>query len=289
MAISYALFGMDHRLKSQEAIVRKLDMMGDIFERGVKDVLRYSVIFDYAGLAEATQGFIAGNLEPKGYTTLRLKDTFRRGELSPGINAVLLAPKDTVFEIQFHTPESYDFRHRLAPEIYARLKKPMRPESPGMIQVNDDPPRYNVLHPTAAILRDIAHRELVTLSTQVLTLAGVPEEPPAPAGERGMYRYFQAQNITEPVFLFRWPDNGLSFVEQDRDEVECMVRGSTADGWTRSRWEFLLDEFRAGWWSELQDRITEQQATAIIAEWKEQDEDNPLWVEADQPEGVPHH
>jgi N12 class adenine-specific DNA methylase len=105
--------GLRNRLKTQGSLSRKVRDKSLLKGRpqadiaaGMNDVLRYTMILDpdqyAAGAQSVLDGFVA-----RGFTIVDADNTWAPGNVYQGINAVLRAPNGALFELQFHTPESF--------------------------------------------------------------------------------------------------------------------------------------------------------------------------------------
>lgn len=108
-----SLAGLAFRLKSKESLARKVlldahtkEIPLDEAAGAIHDVLRYTLCIepdDYA--AKATEALT--DLESKGYDVVKFKNTWD-DDLYKGINTQIKAPSGIVFELQIHTPDSFE-------------------------------------------------------------------------------------------------------------------------------------------------------------------------------------
>lgn len=105
--------GLKNRLKTQDSLSRKVRDKSLLKGRpqadiaaGMNDVLRYTMLLDPNQYAAGAQSVLAGFVA-RGYTIVDADNTWAPGNVYQGINAVLRAPDGTLFELQFHTPESF--------------------------------------------------------------------------------------------------------------------------------------------------------------------------------------
>ncbi len=104
--------GFKHRIKSKESYLRKI--RSDYSENGnsfeINDIIRYTYTSDKETLAERTQKAIA-NFENKGYNTVKVKN-YWLDDTNPynGVNTIVQADNGQKFEVQYHTPESYQLK-----------------------------------------------------------------------------------------------------------------------------------------------------------------------------------
>lgn len=109
------LVGLDFRLKSQESLARKIlldahteEISLDESASKIRDVLRYTLCMnpdDY--VSKATE--VLKGLESKGYVVVKFKNTWDN-DIYKGINTNIKAPSGIVFELQLHTPDSFEVK-----------------------------------------------------------------------------------------------------------------------------------------------------------------------------------
>ena len=109
------LVGLDYRLKTVESLRRKIlsdshDMEVSLEEAAanINDSLRYTIVADDAEYADITKKTL-DTLSAMGMTVFKFKNYWADDSRSyQGINVNLKTPEGVVFELQFHTPDSYD-------------------------------------------------------------------------------------------------------------------------------------------------------------------------------------
>ncbi|MFV0413861.1 MAG: hypothetical protein ACK5L3_11465, partial [Oscillospiraceae bacterium] len=128
-----SLQGLEFRLKSMDSFSRKVwsaSQKGNAAEAktlaGVHDLIRYTIttnpnqyVDDYSAAIEL--------LKDKGYTLVRVKNSWGIENTSYwGVNTILEAPNQQAFELQFHTPESFNLKNGTLHTLYeeARLLSP---------------------------------------------------------------------------------------------------------------------------------------------------------------------
>jgi hypothetical protein len=124
--------GLDHRLKELDSLKRKLAT--DIAEHppgarhpvdamlGIQDNIRYTAGFDDARFADSAAG-MARDLKAQGFEELKFRNTFG-SEGYQGINTNWRDPQTGhVFEVQFHTPASFEAKTATHP-LYAEMRLP---------------------------------------------------------------------------------------------------------------------------------------------------------------------
>lgn len=121
------MYGYDFRIKSETSLERKVDdkvregMTRDQAAASIKDALRYTVGFQPDEYAPGLNTVIGG-LEKRGYTTVEAKNYWPKGDTYSGINCVMRSPDGQVFELQFHTPDSYAAKEYENHALYERYR-----------------------------------------------------------------------------------------------------------------------------------------------------------------------
>ncbi|MGL4283098.1 MAG: hypothetical protein ACRCSI_05580, partial [Eubacterium aggregans] len=135
--------GLEYRLKSPSSIYEKMydrEEMVDIDE--IKDIIRYTEIFSADTLAQGTADSLKA-YEALGYTIIKVKNTFVDENASyKGINTAMEMPNGQVFEIQFHTPASYEVKEE-SHKLYEEYRL-LSPEDPKSIAIEDEMNAKNV-------------------------------------------------------------------------------------------------------------------------------------------------
>ena len=109
------LQGLEHRLKTKSSTLRKLKKMHfDAPELPLKklklsDALRYTIeVSDQPeGHYVKTVQTVLKDLETQGYKILKVKNYWPKGDNYSGVNTVLANAEGFEWELQFHTPSSY--------------------------------------------------------------------------------------------------------------------------------------------------------------------------------------
>ena len=106
------LDGLEYRIKSPSSVFEKVYLRPEttpILE--MHDIVRYTEIQAAENLVATTQKTIA-DLESRGYEIIKLKNTWI-DDINPynGINAQVKSPEGQIFELQFHTPESFTLKN----------------------------------------------------------------------------------------------------------------------------------------------------------------------------------
>jgi len=127
------LEGFEYRIKKPESVIKKIthDSMGrpltQTNKRSIKidklnDLLRYTQTYDNERLAVATLDSIE-LLQDKGYRLERIIDTFPdKDSAYKGINAVFSDPGGNRFELQYHTPQSYNLKNGELHQLYEQSR-----------------------------------------------------------------------------------------------------------------------------------------------------------------------
>ncbi len=120
-----SLTGLEYRFKSEESTSRKIiknahDMEVSPTEAAstINDVLRYTMIIQEADYVKEV-GNTVDALVSKGYTLYIFKNYWANDSVAYlGINSTFRTPGGTMFELQFHTPLSYDTKGNKAHKYY---------------------------------------------------------------------------------------------------------------------------------------------------------------------------
>lgn len=124
--------GLEYRLKSMDSLKRKIEteMTAGISEQqaidNIKDVIRYTAIFSPENFVTQYREMQSA-LEKQGYKTIIVKNTWRDGAVYKGINTFIttLVKKDNViFEMQYHTSESFALKNGELHQLYERFRDP---------------------------------------------------------------------------------------------------------------------------------------------------------------------
>ncbi len=124
-----SLVGFEHRLKTRRSLTRKIRLI--LSEGGAKtpakvtinDALRYTlqVPDTPAGRYLSTIKTTLARLSKLGHRVVKLKNYWPRGDNYSGVNSVLITPRKLRWELQFHTPRSYQAQKATRPQ-YERLR-----------------------------------------------------------------------------------------------------------------------------------------------------------------------
>lgn len=92
--------------------------------RGVNDAVRYTFCSEPATYQDAYWN-IKGMLEERGYTMFYSKNHWRDDPEYKGINSRWVTPEGQRFELQFHTPESFNAKQEVTHDSYERIRNPL--------------------------------------------------------------------------------------------------------------------------------------------------------------------
>jgi hypothetical protein len=122
------LRGLDFRLKARESLARKIqtDAINDnvtieVAASKIGDSIRYTMVADPKDYA-ATIRNVVSDLERDGYQVIKQKNYWQAGNGYKGFNTSILDPNGFKFELQFHTPKSYDVKDP-SHELYEESRK----------------------------------------------------------------------------------------------------------------------------------------------------------------------
>lgn len=115
---SMGMEGFEYRLKGWDSFLRKIKSKGPDYE--VKDVIRYTMTAPADALAQKVLDTMKA-MEEQGCKTVIVKNTWDDPTSAyKGINTTVQTPDGTMFELQYHTPESYamkDSTHKIYEEL----------------------------------------------------------------------------------------------------------------------------------------------------------------------------
>lgn len=129
------LEGLEFRIKSLESLVRKITKEPDA---KIRDVLRYTVVADSDDMTDMFAAFVE-NISAKGYNINAVKN-YWNNPTNPynGINANFLTPDKFEFELQFHTPESFEMKNGKLHELYEKARVITDTESQEYIRLQGE-------------------------------------------------------------------------------------------------------------------------------------------------------
>lgn len=124
--------GLEYRLKSMDSLKRKVEteVLAGISEQqaieSIKDVIRYTALFSPEHFVEQYKQMQVA-LEKQGYKTIVVKNTWQENAVYKGINTFIttLVEKDNfIFEMQYHTKESFELKNGTLHQLYERFRDP---------------------------------------------------------------------------------------------------------------------------------------------------------------------
>ncbi|MEE3691307.1 minor capsid protein [Glaesserella parasuis] len=128
--------GLEYRLKSLESLKRRVEteVLAGISEKqainSVKDVIRYTAILDVNNFV-LQYDKIQSALEKQGYFTVVVKNTWKDGAVYKGVNTfvtTLIKKDNVVFELQYHTQQSFDLKNGVLHNLYEQFRDPATPQ-----------------------------------------------------------------------------------------------------------------------------------------------------------------
>ncbi|MDQ6900560.1 MAG: hypothetical protein M3072_13820 [Candidatus Dormibacteraeota bacterium] len=126
------LEGLEHRLKEVDSLTDKVDRTmraeGVSAEQAgdrVPDSLRYTMTYSNETHSEAVDSAL-GKLRDGGYQVGDIKNYWMEGNAYKGINVNMTDPQGQAFELQFHTPESYESKME-SHDLYEIERDPDQP------------------------------------------------------------------------------------------------------------------------------------------------------------------
>lgn len=125
------MVGLEYRLKTKESYLRKVNtdsknsIDGKIIDqtiKGTNDVIRYT----YQGSADklVDKYFEVNNrLSDKGYSEIKVKNFWmNKSSAYKGVNCTFEHPNGQKFEVQFHTPESFELKNGELHKLYEEAR-----------------------------------------------------------------------------------------------------------------------------------------------------------------------
>jgi hypothetical protein len=125
------MVGLEFRFKSRESTIGKIksrmqrDNLENPRDASIRDSLRYTMRFtdQPAGHHDDAVAGVLALMESTGHTVLTVRNYWPRGDDYSGINTTLKAPNGIAWELQFHTPASFDLKMSTH-VIYEQVRKP---------------------------------------------------------------------------------------------------------------------------------------------------------------------
>lgn len=126
------LVGLENRLKSPSSIKRKIEAeVTDGFSKSmsankIRDAIRYTTVFkekDFVTRYKAMQYLLA----IKGYKTIIVKNTWKNDSAYKGVNTFIQNEDGDIFEMQYHTQQSFDLKNGSLHKLYEQFRDPKTP------------------------------------------------------------------------------------------------------------------------------------------------------------------
>lgn len=131
--------GAKYRVKSRKSYFKKIGRKCNPREKGyeVKDILRYTYTASGEELVEKILKVIE-MYSNSGYNTVEIKNYWLDGQ-NPynGINTTVRSPEGLTFELQYHTPESFEVKNGKMHELYERQRPIKDVSSRAYIELGD--------------------------------------------------------------------------------------------------------------------------------------------------------
>lgn len=135
LKVSGEMFGLEHKFKTEESLIRKLaEYVGDDFQKlkqktkSINDVLRYTFILSFDKYADGFYQTLE-ILDKFGYQIPErriwnawetIEKTYDKGYR--GINITIISSQNQKFELQFHTEESFRIKTKTH-HFYTELRE----------------------------------------------------------------------------------------------------------------------------------------------------------------------
>jgi len=118
--LSMNIEGLEYRIKSKDSYLRKLEDIEN--EDEIRDIIRYT----YSDEPNILSNKIIQSIEEfntKGYNTIKIKNTWI-DDFTPykGINTIVETPNGITFELQYHTPESFNLKNGQLHKLYEKQR-----------------------------------------------------------------------------------------------------------------------------------------------------------------------
>lgn len=133
------MLGLEYRIKTKDSYLGKIrrDYTAGYSGFEINDIIRYTYGADSSSLVEKTLSSI-DDLKKMGYNTIRVKNSWLDNS-NPynGINTTVQAPNGQKFEIQYHTPESFELKNNELHKLYEEQRNILDEKSPRYIELED--------------------------------------------------------------------------------------------------------------------------------------------------------
>ncbi len=127
------LAGLDFRLKSVNSLARKIQtdsvlnsVSASEAASNIGDALRYTMILPEASFGKSILN-VFDSLETAGMTKLKVGNSFNPGASYMGVNTNFSTAEGQVFELQFHTKDSFNVKQNINHSLYEEARLPATP------------------------------------------------------------------------------------------------------------------------------------------------------------------
>ena len=137
------LFGLDTRLKTPSSLYEKMRERGSIADiKEMKDIVRYTGVTSRDKLTQSTLACFS-DFKRKGYKILEVKNTWvDKNAIYKGIGVFFVSPNGLIFEMQFHTAESYRAKSKMH-SLY-EIRRTLSDDDPQAKEFDEKMRRYSV-------------------------------------------------------------------------------------------------------------------------------------------------
>ena len=133
------ILGLDYRIKGKDSYLRKIrtNYKPEGNEYEINDILRYTYGADVKNLSTKTLESI-DKYSTLGYNTVKVKNSWLdKDNPYNGINTIIQSPNGQKFELQYHTPESFELKNGKLHELYEKQRVIMDKDSEEYIDLTD--------------------------------------------------------------------------------------------------------------------------------------------------------
>ena len=128
------LVGLEDRLKTRQSVTRKLnariaeDPAAPLVRLRIEDAVRYTIVIEDNPLGHHDESIheILEIMDGVGHDVSWVKNYWPKADDYSGVNAVLMAPNGTLWELQFHTPQSLATKDKTH-TLYEEYRLPSTP------------------------------------------------------------------------------------------------------------------------------------------------------------------
>ena len=124
------MIGLEFRLKSRDSLIKKIEarMIERDYKQAhdvpIRDTLRFTMRFDDQpeGHHNQSVAYVISTMENLGHSVIVVKNYWPPGDDYSGVNTILQAPNGLAWELQFHTPASFELKMS-SHEIYEQVRQ----------------------------------------------------------------------------------------------------------------------------------------------------------------------